>query len=634
MPFPQTLRNFGRVFNAISTLPYTARSFVNSISESEVLILKLLTPVRPTYMLTVRRILFGSLAAFSFAAMLGLMYAALSPAVSMWGTCTLLVLFAITLPWTVVGFLNSSIGFLVSLLARDPLAIVLPLSSRARMTDPITSSTAVVLCIRNETPTRLERNLEAMMQSLAATGFGQQLHVYVLSDTNDELIAQQEQQCFSAMTTRWANRIALTYRRRTDNQGYKAGNIADFCARWGHLHEFVVTLDADSFMTGRAILRLVRIMQANPTLGILQGLVVGLPSTSGFTRLFQFGMRLGMRPYTMGSAWWQADCGPYWGHNAAIRIKPFIEHCELPQLPDHKGAPRHILSHDQVEAVLMRRAGFEVRVIPQEDESWEENPPTLIEYIRRDLRWCEGNLQYVHLLSLPGLKFLSRYQLCIAILMFLNSPAWIALILLSIVLLCLAPTPAAFMHGGLGLALLSTTLLMWYLPKIAGAVDVMLHANERKRFGGGLRFATSFTLEMIFSLLMTPITWLNHTIFIAGLLFGKKSGWTGQARDDHSVPVAIALRQFWPHTLLGICLTSAVWHTHPTSLPYALIILSGLLLAIPIAVLTSWPSFGRLLIRWQLLSLPEEIATPAALRPLDLEVLRYKANPTAATKHD
>ncbi|MEI8399357.1 MAG: glucans biosynthesis glucosyltransferase MdoH [Alcaligenaceae bacterium] len=578
-------------------------------------------------MLTVRRLLFGVLATLSFAAMLALMHAALSPSVSTWGTYTLLALFAVTLPWTVVGFWNSSIGFLVGLLARDPLAVVLPIGERASMTDPITSSTAVVLCIRNETPTRLERNLEAMMQSLAATGFGQQLHVYVLSDTNDELIAQQEQLCFAAMTTRWTDRIALTYRRRTDNKGYKAGNIADFCARWGHLHDFVVTLDADSFMTGRAILRLVRIMQANPSLGILQGLVVGLPSTSGFTRLFQFGMRLGMRPYTMGSAWWQADCGPYWGHNAAIRIKPFIEHCDLPQLPDHKGTPRHILSHDQVEAVLMRRAGFEVRVIPQEDESWEENPPTLIEYIRRDLRWCEGNLQYVHLLSLPGLKFLSRYQLCIAILMFLSSPAWIALLLLSLVLLCLAPTPAAFMHNGLGITLLSTTLLMWYLPKIAGALDVVLRANERKRFGGGLRFAFSFTFEMIFSLLMTPITWLNHTIFIVGLLFGKKSGWTGQARDDHSVPLSVALRQFWPHTLSGLVLTAAVWHTHPTSLPYALIMLSGLLLAIPIAVLTSWPSFGRLLIRWQLVSLPEELAPPAALTPLDLEVLRVARGP-------
>jgi len=559
--------------------------------------------------------------------MLDLMHAALSPELSAWGTFSLLALFAVTLPWTVVGFWNSSIGFLVGVLARDPLTVVLPLSARASMTDPITSSTAVVLCIRNETPTRLERNLEAMMQSLTDTGFGQQLHIYVLSDTNDEVIAQQEQQCFAAMTTRWASRLALTYRRRDDNKGYKAGNIADFCARWGHLHEFVVTLDADSFMTGRAILRLVRIMQANPTLGILQGLVVGLPSTSGFTRLFQFGMRLGMRSYTMGSAWWQADCGPYWGHNAAIRIKPFVEHCELPRLPDHKGTPRHILSHDQVEAVLMRRAGFEVRVIPQEDESWEENPPTLIEYIRRDLRWCEGNLQYVHLLNLPGLKFLSRYQLCIAILMFLSSPAWIALLLLSMVLLCLAPSPAAFMHGGLGVTLLSATLLMWYLPKIAGALDVLLSASERKSFGGGLRFAFNFTFEMIFSLLMTPITWLNHTIFIIGLLFGKKSGWTGQARDDHSVPLAIACRQFWPHTLSGLVLAGAVWHTHPTTLPYAMIMLSGLLLSIPIAVLTSWPSFGRMLIRWKLLSLPEEINPPAALKPLDLEVLKMSRKP-------
>jgi membrane glycosyltransferase len=183
------------------------------------------------------------------------------------------------------------------------------------------------------------------------------------------------------------------------------------------------------------------------------------------------------------------------------------------------------------------------------------------------------------------------------------------------------------MHGGLGLTLLSATLLMWYLPKIAGAVDVLLSASERKSFGGGLRFTVNFTFEMIFSLLMTPITWLNHTIFIIGLLFGKKSGWTGQARDDHSVPLAIALRQFWPHTLSGLVLAIAVWQSHPTTLPYALIMLSGLLLSIPITVLTSWPSFGRMLIRWKLVSLPEEISPPAALKPLDLEVLKMSRKP-------
>ena len=584
-------------------------------------------------MLTGRRLLFGVLSVASFMAMLTLMHRALGQEVPAWGVFTLLALFAVTLPWTVVGFWNSTIGFLVSLLSRDPLSVVLPLSARVSALDPITASTAIALCIRNETPTRLERNLEAMMRGLVDSGFGSKLHVYVLSDTNDPVIGEQEQQCFDAMAARWRTRLALTYRRRTDNQGYKAGNIADFCARWGHLHDFVVTLDADSFMTGQAILRLVRLMQANPTLGILQGLVVGLPSTSGFTRLFQYGMRLGMRSYTMGSAWWQADCGPYWGHNAAIRIKPFIEHCELPSLPDRDGAPRHILSHDQVEAVLMRRAGFDVRVIPQEDESWEENPPTLIEYIRRDLRWCEGNLQYIHLLTLPGLKFLSRYQLCIAILMFLGSPAWIALLLLTIFLLCAASTPSAFMHAGLGTTLLVTTLLMWYLPKIAGALQVLLSAQERKRFGGSLRFAISFTLEMLLSLLMTPITWLNHTIFIIGLLFGKKSGWTGQARDDHSVPLTTATRQFWPHTLLGLGLAVAVWRAHPSSLPYAMIMLAGLLLSIPIVVTTSWPSFGRWLIRRKLVSLPEELMPPLALQPLDLAVFRLIEQSSTGRKH-
>ena len=174
------------------------------------------------------------------------------------------------------------------------------------------------------------------------------------------------------------------------------------------------------------MLRLVRVMQTDPKLGIVQGLVVGLPSTSAMARIFQFGMRLGMRSYTIGSAWWQGDCGPYWGHNAVLRLRPFAAHCELPLL----AGGRHILSHDQIEAVLMRRAGYEVRVLPEENLGWEENPPTLIEFIRRDLRWCAGNMQYWPFLLMPGLKSVSRYQLLLAILMFLGSPAWIGLLLL------------------------------------------------------------------------------------------------------------------------------------------------------------------------------------------------------------
>ena len=164
----------------------------------------------------------------------------------------------------------------------------------------------------------------------------------------------------------------------------------------------MLPLDADSLMAGEAVLRLVRIMQAHPRLGILQSLVVGAPAASAFARIFQFGMRHGMRAYTMGSAWWIGDCGPFWGHNAVVRIAPFREHCGLPILPGGPPLGGHVLSHDQVEAALMRRAGYEVRVLPEERGSWEENPPTIFEFSARDLRWCQGNMQYWRLLGTAG----------------------------------------------------------------------------------------------------------------------------------------------------------------------------------------------------------------------------------------
>lgn len=569
-------------------------------------------------LMTARRWLFGLLVAATMAGMLWLMAHALSAGGLTAGDIVLLVLFSFTLPWMATGFWNASIGFLIWRFAKDPVSMVIPMATTVNQQAPIVTSTAILLCIRNESPERLIRNLTATMQGLAIPGIAEHVHIYILSDTNDAQLASHEQVCFDELAHTWQGRLALTYRRRTDNAGYKAGNIADFCARWGAVHDFAVTLDADSFMTGPAIMRLVHIMQANPKLGILQGLVVGMPTTSGFTRLFQFGMRLGMRSYTIGTAWWQGDCGPYWGHNAVIRLAPFISDCGLPTLAGKNGSSLHILSHDQVEAVLMRRAGFDVRVLPQEDASWEENPPTLIEYIRRDLRWCEGNMQYVHLLGLPGLKPVSRVQLINAIFMFIGSPAWIGMLVLGSLLLALSPTPADFMHQSSGIALFITAVLMWYLPKIAGAVDVLIRPAERQSFGGGLRFTVGFALEMILSILMTPITWLNHSIFLCGLLFGKKTGWTGQARDDHSVPVSVAIRQFWPHTLLGVLLIGLLAFRHPATLPYACILFGGLALSIPLAVMTSWPGFGLTLRRFGLANLPEETHPPEALRALDL----------------
>ncbi|HEY0223521.1 MAG TPA: glycosyltransferase family 2 protein, partial [Pseudolabrys sp.] len=335
--------------------------------------------------MTGRRVAFGLLFAATMVAMLALMAVALSPGGLSLADDVLLALFAVTLPWIVAGFWNAVIGFIIVRFAGDPIEAIFSGAAALRGNEPIAASTAILLCIRNELPDRMLRNLAPMLAGLTAFGAAERFHLYVLSDTDNAEIAATEEKQFAALAALWRGRIAITYRRRDINTGYKAGNIRDFCDRWGGDYEFAVTLDTDSFMTAEAVLRLVRIMQADPKLGILQGLVVGLPSTSAFARIFQFGMRLGMRSYTIGSAWWQGDCGPYWGHNAVLRLAPFIAHCELPRSGDG-----HILSHDQIEAVLMRRGGYDVRVLPEDELGWEENPPTLIEFIRRDLRWCQG----------------------------------------------------------------------------------------------------------------------------------------------------------------------------------------------------------------------------------------------------
>ena len=385
----------------------------------------------------------------------------------------ILVLFGCTLPWSVIGFWNATIGFLVMRFAADPVAVVNPAARGVRGDEPITASTAITIFVRNEPPERVVRNLDAMMVEIAAAGVGDRFHLYVLSDTSHRDVAAQEEKDFSSLEQKWRGRIAVTYRRRTENTAFKAGNFWDFCQRWGDRHEFAVTLDTDSFMTAAAILRMVRIMQNEPRLGILQGLVVGLPSTSAFARIFQFGMRLGMRSWTIGSAWWQGDCGPYWGHNAAIRIAQFKAHCHIPKLPEGGVLGGYVLSHDQIEAALMRRAGYDVRVLPEEDLGWEENPPTLIEYLRRDQRWTQGTLQYGHFLFRPGMQIVSRFQLAFAMLMFLGSPAWIGMLVVGTLAVAFAPTPADFIDPATGSALMVIILVMWFAPKIATVLDVL-----------------------------------------------------------------------------------------------------------------------------------------------------------------
>jgi membrane glycosyltransferase len=581
--------------------------------------------------ITTRRLVFAALNLATVTGLLWLAAVALSPGGLSLVDCVLLTLFAITLPWTVVGFWNAAIGLWLMRLSRDPVAAVFPAAARVRGDEPIIASSAVLVCIRNETPDRIFRNLEPMLAGLVGSGFAEKFHAYVLSDSDDPAIAAEEEEGFGALAQKWRRQIGLTYRRRTQNLGFKAGNIRDFCDQWGASHEFGITLDADSFMTPEGILRLVRIMQKTPRLGILQSLVVGMPSMSAFARIFQFGMRLGMRSYTLGSAWWQGDCGPYWGHNAILRLEPFMAHCRMPVLPQAGPLGGFILSHDQIEAVLMRRAGYEVRVLPDETVGWEENPPTLIEFIRRDLRWCQGNMQYWRFLLLPGLKPVSRFQLAIALLMFVGSPAWIFLLLIGSADVALSGNPAAVLRADAGSALLGILLAMWFAPKIATAIDVLARPELCRAFGGAVRFLASALMETVFFLLLSPILWFCHTLFLARLLLGRAIGWGAQARDDHEVPLGLAARKLWPPTLAGVGTLSLLAMTVSAAVPYACLVAAGLALAIPFAVLTASPALGRALVRLKLARLPEETEPPPALRALALPALDPASPPQLRT---
>lgn len=541
----------------------------------------------------------------------------------------MITVFALNTPWMVIGFWNALIGFSLLHFKRDWLQTVTGLSGLEDETSAISSRTAIVMPVHNESPDLVVGNLKAVTDSLDATGLSDTFDVFLLSDTTDPDIAQHEQSLFEAWRDGNERPDRLHYRRRTDNTGQKVGNIEDFCTRWGDGFDFMLVLDADSVMSGPAILRLVRLMQRNPALGILQTLVTGMPASSAFARMFQFGMRHGMRSYTTGSAWWQGPDGPYWGHNAILRLQAFRRNCTLPVLPGTRPLGGEILSHDQVEAVFMRRGGYEVRVLPLEDGSYEENPTTLPDFLTRDLRWCQGNMQYLKLFRHPalirGVRPMGRLQLLLAIMMYTGAPLWYAFMGLGLVDLCLTAassgaTAPAVAAPGFGLALFATVMGMTFAPKLLGILDIALRRAGRRSYGGGLRIAAGTVLETLFSLLLSPIVALAQTVFVFGLFFGKRIRWDAQERDDRRVTLREALSGLWLQTLLGGAFLAVLSLVAPHILPWATPVIAGLLLSVPFAVLTAIPVLGRLFRRSGLCAIPEESAVPEVLRDVRVTV--------------
>ena len=522
----------------------------------------------------------------------------------------LLAAVALSLPWTVLGFANATLGLVLMLRGRAGPAARL-LARAAEREGPLEARTALALTIRNEDPARALSRLAALRASLEARGHGHAFDCHILSDTDDPAVAAEEERLFGEMRAALAGSGSAHYRRRRSNDGYKAGNVWEFLTRAGGGYRYFVPLDADSLMGGETVVRMVRVMEAAPRIGILQSLATGAPTDSAFGRIFQFGMRHGMRAFTMGSAWWQGDCGPFWGHNAVVRTGPFLAHCALPELGGKPPWGGPVLSHDMLEAVLIRRGGYEVRVLPVESESYEDNPVTILDFMRREQRWCNGNMQYWQLLGMPDLQPVSRFQLVQAIMMYLSAPAWMVMTALGAAK-AFADPGGAF-DAGLALWLFVVIVGMSLAPKIVGALAVALEPGGVRRYGGAGRFALGVAVETLFSLLMAPAVALRLTIFLGGLLLGRRVGWAGQERDPRQVRWAEAVRELWPQTLFGLVLTWALWVAAPGALPWASPVLAGLVLAIPFAVLTASPRLGAWLARHRLCAIPEEQARPDIL---------------------
>ena len=521
----------------------------------------------------------------------------------------MLVCFIAGTPWAVVGFWNALAGLWLLHAHKDPIGAVAPFARAGGVPTPVTIKTAILMTLRNEDPARAIRRLRTVKASVDATGEGEAYSYFILSDTNDPEVAKREEAEIAAWRESEPDRDRIVYRRRTDNTGFKAGNVRDFCDRWGADYELMLPLDADSLMSGEAIVRLTRMMQAHPKIGILQSLVVGMPSESAFARIFQFGMRHGMRSYTMGQAWWVGDCGPFWGHNALVRIKPFRDECHLPMLPGKPPLGGHVLSHDQVEATLMRKAGYEVRVHPVEGGSWEENPPTMLDFAKRDVRWCQGNMQYLKLLDLPGLLPMSRFQLVWAILMFVGIPAWTLMIALSPVAAWEARSVADYPASSAA-ALYVTFFVMYLMPKFAGLADAVLTKGGVQSYGGPLRFGVSAVIELIFSFLQGAVSTIRTTIFMIGLAFGRSVVWGGQSRDAYGISWRTAIENLWPQTLFGIVVCGALWLISPATLYWSLPLTLGYLVAVPFAVTTASPALGRWMKRTGLCAIPEDFDPP------------------------
>jgi membrane glycosyltransferase len=535
-----------------------------------------------------------------------------------------LVLFAILFAWISAGFWTAIAGFLLRLTGTDRYAI----SRTASDDEPIDDAarTAVIMPICNENVVRVFAGLRASYESLARTGGLQHFDFFVLSDSGDPDTRVAETEAWLEMCRAVKGFGRVFYRWRQHRIKRKSGNVADFCRRWGRNYRYMVVLDADSVMSGKCLTQLVRLMEANPNAGIIQTAPHAAGRETLYARIQQFATGIYGPMYTAGLHFWQLGESHYWGHNAILRVAPFVQHCALGRLPGEGALSGEILSHDFVEAALMRRAGWAVWMAYDLPGSYEEMPPNLVDELKRDRRWCQGNLMNFRLFLMKGLHPAHRVVFMTGVMAYLSAPLWFASLLVSTALLAVhtLSVPQYFLQPyqlfplwpewqpGRAVALFSTTAVLLFLPKLL-SVFLML-AQGARRFGGGMHLTLSMLGELVYSALLAPIRMLFHTQFVVTSLLGRTVQWKSPPREDAETTWGEALQRHGWHTLLGIAWAAGVYWLNPSFLWWLLPVVGALMLSIPLSVYSSRASLGRLLRKARLFMIPEESWPPREIR--------------------
>ncbi len=531
-----------------------------------------------------------------------------------------LLAFAPLFAWTAFSFVSALAGLLASPSEADTLGIDL-----GEPAPVLTSRTAILAPIYNEAPAPVFARVQAMLASIAAAGGGGHFDVFILSDTTDPDIQHGERRQFQALKRRMGARARVFYRHRSLNTDRKAGNIASWVRRFGAAYDFMVTLDADSLMEGDTLIRLAGAMERRPRVGLIQTTPVVINRHSLFARVEQFASRLYGPMLARGIGWWSGDQANYWGHNAIIRVRAFAERAGLPHLPGRKPFGGHILSHDFVEAALLRRAGWAVYMAPSLRGSYEESPPSLADLISRDRRWCQGNLQHLRVLSASGLTWISRLHLLRGISSYLTAPLWLALLVMS-ALLSMKPewgradwaVPDAALwdvpHPTMSVAAIFALSIAFLLaPKFMAFAAMLSSPEERRLFGGAGKAFASLMTEIALSALVAPVLMLNQIWALISILFGGDSGWAAQHREEGDITFESAANDHLGDTAVGAGLAVATWGASTQTFLFMSPVIAGLVGCIPFAALTASCELGALARRAGLLVIPEETAPPRLL---------------------